>query len=508
MDQVLAIQKVSEKIRNALESNICENPEQIAAFLREIDQNLQAFLDQDIDFKIVTDSLDDSIFITDKNGVCLYVNPAYQRNTGILPEEVLGRNVSDIVAEGKLFTGGATMDVIKTGKRSFRLSTVHKYDPPSIGYTIGVPIFDKNGELNQVVVSSRPITTLQALQQDFGKFLEEINSLNKSNERIRFFDNEEDPVKLVGSSEGLQKIWNTIQLAAPTDATVLITGESGVGKEIVADEIYRLSDRCDKTFIKVNCASIPDNLLESELFGYEKGAFSGASAGGKQGLFEIASGGTLLLDEIGDMPMELQVKLLRAIQTKEITRVGGTKPIRLDIRFIAATNSDLKKKITEGTFRQDLYYRLNVIPIDIPPLRERLSDLEDLANHFVEYYNKKYQRNFKLTQDHLAILRQYSWPGNIRELENVIEYTTICASGSNEEANEMLRGILGASKREDVHPGDGTLTQSLEHYEKNLIESALKSSKSLREAGTKLGVNASTISRKIKYYDIDYPAKK
>lgn len=510
MDQVLAIQKVKEKIRKTLDSGEYRDGKKMADFLQEIDHDLEVFLAQGIDFKIVVDALDDSIFITDKEGTCLYVNPAHQRNTEILPEEVLGRKVSDITAEGKLFTGGATMDVIESKKKIFRLSTVNKTNPPSVGYAVGVPIFDQYGALHQVVVSSRPILTLQALQEDFGKFLQEANALNKSKENVRILENATTPDfksnKLVGSSYSLQKVWNTIKMAAPTDATVLITGESGVGKEVVADEIYRLSARSHKTFIKVNCASIPANLLESELFGYERGAFSGANTSGKQGLFEMADGGTLLLDEIGDMSMDLQVKLLRAIQTKEITRVGGTKPIHLDIRFIAATNSDLKKKIADGTFRQDLYYRLNVIPICIPPLRERLNDLDELCAHFVDEYTKKHNRDFVLTQDQLAIMKQYTWPGNIRELENVIEYLTICASGTKEVADEMLKGLLDISQGDEGAVASGTLSQSLENYEKALIESVLRDSTSLRDAGAKLGVNASTISRKIKQYGIDYPA--
>lgn len=510
MDQVIAIQKVKEKIRRVLDREEYKDPDTMGDFLREIDNDLEVFLAQGIDFKIVVDTLDDSIFITDKDGTCLYVNPAHQRNTEILPEEVIGRNVSDITSEGKLFTGGATMDVIKTQKKIFRLSTVNKTNPPSVGYAVGVPIFDQRGELHQVVVSSRPILTLQALQEDFGKFLQEANGLNKRRENIRILENAKTPGfksnKLVGSSYSLQKVWNTIKMAAPTDATVLITGESGVGKEVVADEIYRLSSRSHKTFIKVNCASIPANLLESELFGYEKGAFSGANTSGKQGLFEMADGGTLLLDEIGDMSMDLQVKLLRAIQTKEITRVGGTRPIKLDIRFIAATNSDLKRKIAEGTFRQDLYYRLNVIPISIPPLRERLNDLDDLCHHFVAVYTEKHGREFVLTEDQLSIMKQYSWPGNIRELENVIEYLTICASGTKEVADEMLKGLLDISQGDEAVTSSGTLSQSLESYEKALIESVLKSSTSLRDAGAKLGVNASTISRKIKQYGIEYPS--
>ncbi|MGF6375906.1 TyrR family helix-turn-helix protein [Clostridiales Family XIII bacterium PM5-7] len=508
MNQVLAIQMVKEKLQKAIASGTNTDSVAMLNLLKEVDNDLQVFLEQGIDFKIVVDSLDDSIFITDKDGRVMYVNPAHEINTSILPEEVLGRTVNDIVEEGKLFTGGATLDVIKTKKKSFRLSTVQKTNPPGVGYAVGVPIFDQSGQLHQVVVSSRPILSLQALQEDFGRFLKEANSINETRDKIRILPNSNIPQlqssRLVGSSYYLRKVWDTIEKSAPTDATVLITGESGVGKEIVADEIYRMSERREKTFIKVNCASIPLNLLESELFGYDKGAFSGANTNGKQGLFELADGGTLLLDEIGDMPMDLQVKLLRAIQSKEITRVGGTKPIPLDIRFIAATNSNLKQKISEGKFRQDLYYRLNVIPIYIPPLRERLNDLDELCHHFVNQYTEKHNRHFNLTDEHLAIMKRYNWPGNIRELENVIEYLTICSSGAKEIDNEMLTGLLDISQGDDSITSTGSLTESMENYEKSLLESVLKNSKSLRDAGAKLGVNASTISRKIRQYGIEY----
>jgi transcriptional regulator with PAS, ATPase and Fis domain len=223
---------------------------------------------------------------------------------------------------------------------------------------------------------------------------------------------------MIGSSDTVQKVWNLINLIADTDATVLITGESGVGKEVVADEIYRRSNRNQKPFIKVNCASIPSNLLESELFGYEKGAFSGANSSGKAGLFELANSGILLLDEIGDMPMDLQAKLLRVIQSREITRVGGTKTIPLDIRIIALTNADLKAKIKEGSFRSDLYYRLSVIPIHLDPLRNHVEDIEDLSSYFIETYSRKHRRSINLTKKNITLMKMYSWPGNIRELEN------------------------------------------------------------------------------------------
>lgn len=524
MKQAIAIKKVTEMINSAIDGKTYEDSAETLKLLRNIQSELGYFLKEGIDYKIVVDSLDDSVFITDKNGVCIYVNPAHQRNTTIKPEEVIGRSVYDITSEGKLFTGGSTIDVIKNKSKVLRLSTVTKTDPPEVGYAIGVPIFDENGELYQVVSTSRPVLSLRPLQEDFNKFLNETNTTRTEAEKIRIIrENEDEKLcskTLIGFSRSLKDQWETIKMAAPTDATVLITGESGVGKEVVADEIYRLSLRKGKPFIKVNCASIPANLLESELFGYEKGAFSGANSQGKQGLFELANGGTLFLDEIGDMPLDFQAKLLRAIQHKEILRVGGVKTIKLDIRFISATNSDLKSKIKDGSFRQDLFFRLNVIPVNVPPLRDRLVDLEELTGHFVNVFSKKYDKNFSLAANQIEIMKRYSWPGNIRELENIIEYLTICASSSRGITDELLLGLLEISTgddainyNEDIRIANKiqasiTLPEAIENYEKQLIESVLKESSNLREAGKRLGVNASTISRKIKTYGIDYSGSK
>ena len=503
MDQVLAIIKICNKIKKALPK---VQDLQYRHLLEEILTDLGVFLDKGIDFKEVVDSLDDSIFITDAKGKVLYVNPAYEQNTGILPEEVLHRYVSDILKEGKLFTGGATLDVIKTKKKIFRLSTTIKFDPPKIAYAIGVPILDENNKLKQVVVNSRPILTLKALKEDYERFLEEVKSIQEPS-TVRIIPNAENhdlTKRMVGSGDTIQKIWNIIDLIADTDATVLITGESGVGKEVVADEIYRRSNRNQKPFIKVNCASIPSNLLESELFGYEKGAFSGANSAGKVGLFELANSGILLLDEIGDMPLDLQAKLLRAIQSKEITRVGGTKSIALDIRIIALTNSDLKQKIKDGSFRSDLFYRLSVIPIHLDPLRDHVEDIELLSQYFIELYSHKHKRTINLTEKNITLMKMYSWPGNIRELENVIEYLVICCSGTAEIDDNMLKGILGISKG-DENAESFDLTKSVEQFEKQQIEKVLGITNNLREAGDILNVNASTISRKIKQYGIVYP---
>ncbi|MBR6473560.1 MAG: sigma 54-interacting transcriptional regulator [Firmicutes bacterium] len=458
------------------------------------------------DFKEIIDNLDESLLITDAEGRVRYVNPAYTANTGIPADAVMGRTVREILDDGHIFTGGAVMSVLETGKKAYRLSDVVYNGRPEKGYVIGVPVYREDGSLKGVIAQSRPIKTLRMLQDDYTQFLSEANKLE--NPTVVLDDFNQDALRdsrLIGKSKAIREIWTTITRFAPTTASVLITGESGCGKEIVADEIYFMSERKNKPFVKVNCASIPANLLESELFGYEKGAFTGASSSGKKGLFEVANTGTLLLDEIGDMPLDLQVKLLRAIQSKEITRVGGTKKISLDIRIIASTNVDLREKIKEGLFRQDLYYRLNVVPIHIPPLRERPEDIPLLCDHFIVMYRIRHGNELILTDKHYDILQSYSWPGNVRELENVIEYLTIFSKGTSGVETSTLRGMLDI---QDDAPAflshGGTLDEQVAAFEKALIEDVLKDSKSLREAGNKLGVNASTVSRKIKLYNIEY----
>ena len=383
MDRHIRLDTIAEKLE-ALCRQDGPVSGQAAQVLSEAVDELHAFQRENLDFHEIVEHVDHSIFVTDGEGNVLYVNPAYSQNTNVQPEDVLGRNVFDIVQEGRIFTGGASCDVIQNRKRVFRLSTTYKTDPPLMGYTAGVPVFNRDGSLSKVVVSSRPLSTLKLLQGDFEQFLHNLEEIRKREPVSSVNENSStlEARPMIGHSKALNGIWEKIRHVAASDATVLITGESGVGKEVVADEVYRHSLRNNRPYIKVNCAAIPASLLESELFGYDKGAFSGASAGGKAGLFELADGGTLLLDEIGDLPLDLQAKLLRAIQNREITRVGSTKARRLDIRFLSLTNSNLREKVAAGTFRSDLFYRLNVIPIQIPPLRARPEDIPELVEHF------------------------------------------------------------------------------------------------------------------------------
>ena len=303
MDRHIRLDTIAEKLE-ALCRQDGPVSGQAAQVLSEAVDELHAFQRENLDFHEIVEHVDHSIFVTDGEGNVLYVNPAYSQNTNVQPEDVLGRNVFDIVQEGRIFTGGASCDVIQNRKRVFRLSTTYKTDPPLMGYTVGVPVFNRDGSLSKVVVSSRPLSTLKLLQGDFEQFLHNLEEIRKREPVSSVNENSStlEARPMIGHSKALNGIWEKIRHVAASDATVLITGESGVGKEVVADEVYRHSLRNNRPYIKVNCAAIPASLLESELFGYDKGAFSGASAGGKAGLFELADGGTLLLDEIGDLP--------------------------------------------------------------------------------------------------------------------------------------------------------------------------------------------------------------
>lgn len=502
MDEITTIDGIIEQMEG-----LCTQPERLSVHaVREMVDALKRLKKCNVDFREIVEYMDHSLFVADGEGNTLYVNPAYTRNTGVAPEDVLGRNVFDIVQEGKVFTGGASCDVIRSGQRVFRLSTTYKTDQPLIGYAVGVPVFDKSGTLSKVVVTSRPLSTLQELHGDFERFVRNLEEIRKREPHSTVNENsstlEERP--MVGHSKALNSIWEKIRHVAASDATVLITGESGVGKEVVADEVYRHSLRNNRPYIKVNCAAIPSSLLESELFGYEKGAFSGANAGGKAGLFELADGGTLLLDEIGDLPLDLQAKLLRALQNREITRVGGTKARHLDIRILSLTNSNLREKVAAGTFRSDLFYRLNVIPIQIPPLRERPEDIPELIEHFIGLYSRKYQCSITLSPKAMEILTRYSWPGNVRELENALEYLTLCCPEGNSYQEDLVLDLLHQNNQ-DKSPAlasVSSLGDAVAQYERSLIESVMKDSRSMRSAAERLGVNVSTLSRKIKQYNI------
>ncbi|MBF7083850.1 sigma 54-interacting transcriptional regulator [Desulfallas sp. Bu1-1] len=455
-------------------------------------EELRLYKEKWLEVFLVGDVLYDGIYIIDNNGTVISVNKAFIKMTGITEEEIIGQSVKLLVKKG-IFTKPASLMALK--KRE-KISIITNINNQKIVATAN-PIFNEIGEVVQVLTVLRDVTYLIKLHEKLEysekltkKYISELDYLRKR---------DLDQSRLIGKSSSISQIKEVINQVAQTDVTVLITGETGVGKEIVANEIQRNSTRKDSPYIKVNCAAIPDTLLESELFGYEKGAFTGAQNKEKLGLFEIANSGTILLDEIGEMPIKLQSKLLRVLQEKEIIRLGGTKPIKLDIRLIAATNQKLEEQVKNGLFRQDLYYRLNVVPIHVPPLRSRLEDIPLLVNHFLHKYNEKYKKDKYVDSSAIEIMQQYDWPGNVRELEHVVERLVVIVTDPEIRADHIIK-IIDNKKLPSVYfdKSNLTLKEAVRMVERQMIQSALKTYGSTHKAARALGVSQPTVLRKAK----------
>jgi PAS domain S-box-containing protein len=348
----------------------------------------------------------DAISVVDEKGEHILVNPAYTRITGIEHDDIIGKNAHYDIEEGE---ESVHMKVLLTKKPVE--NTKLKLKPS--GKTVvaqAAPII-VNGEMKGSVAVLHDISTIKDLT----------DKLEEAEKKLRQLTYKYKPEDIIGSSKAINEVRKLIEKAAKVPATVLLRGESGTGKELFANSIHAQSSRSHKNFVRVNCAALSDSLLESELFGYDEGSFTGALKGGKKGLFEEANKGTIFLDEISEISLNTQAKLLRVLQEKEIMRVGNNKNIPVDVRVIAATNADLSKAIKEGKFREDLFYRLSILPIYIPPLRDRKEDIPLLVKSFIAKFNDEYGRNIvDISEEALRILQSHDWPGNVRELENTI----------------------------------------------------------------------------------------
>jgi PAS domain S-box-containing protein len=439
----------------------------------------------------IFEAVADGLVLVDEKGCVLRVNQAYQILTGITNEEYRGKHVHELIKEG--YIGRSLSD--KVIQRKTPYSTIDIRNGKELLLT-AIPVFNEQGDIVRVVTATRDITELSDLKNKLAeseaardRYLQEIRRLHA-----------QLPYKFIITNSPTIK--QKIELAlhvAQVDSNVLILGESGVGKDLLARLIHRSSKRALKSFIEINCGAVPANLLESEFFGYEAGAFTGALKEGKSGLFELAQGGTLFLDEVGDLPLELQVKVLRAVQNKQITRIGGTKTINLDVRIIAATNRDLEKMVAERTFRQDLYYRLNVVPIVLPPLRERREDIAPLAKEFLAKFNSKYGYQKWLHQDVINRLTNYDWPGNVRELENTIERAVVtCRNDCINLDCFSLAPCSEPTKCRDI----SMLKQNKAQEEKQLIVETYRRTHSTRKTAQVLGISQSSVVKKMKKYGI------
>ena len=369
------------------------------------------FTNKDFVFSILENSYD-GIYITDKNSVTIYVNKAYENLTGHKRSEYIGKHMDELISSG-IMKVHITGDVIRSGNS---VTVTEELISGKNVLITGNPIFNDQKEIIAVITNVRDISEIISLEKKERLAKEVISRYQK-----QFFD-ASTMKNIICESSNTISVFNFAAKVAPKDSTVLLTGETGVGKEVVAKYIHYNSLRKDNNYIKINCGAIPENLLESELFGYEEGSFTGAVKNGKKGKFEQADKGTLFIDEINQMPVSVQPKILRVLQEREVDRIGSERSIPVDVRIIAASNQDLKKLVGEGKFREDLYYRLNVFPIYVPPLRDRLEDLELLINMKIRTLNIDLGKSISKVDDSVfEAFRRYDWPGNIRELYNKLE---------------------------------------------------------------------------------------
>lgn len=434
----------------------------------------------------------DGIIVVDNQGLVQMVNKSFYR---VLSSE--RDPMGEAIERLRAICGELLNQVYRRVKANGKV-TFDRYkgkDSTELVIT-GSPVLDEQDHLVRVVISIHDLTELNQLKLQSERYSRELKSLRAREQK-----------DLIYHSSAMERVVNEALRVSGVDSTVLITGESGVGKEVIAKTIHQNSPRAEGPFIQINSGAIPENLLESELFGYEKGSFTGANKEGKPGMMELANGGTLVLDEVGDMPLNLQVKLLRAIQEQEIYRIGGRVPIKLNIRIISATNKNLEKLVKEKKFREDLFYRLNVVPIKIPPLRERKSDILPLAKHFLDKVNERYKLQKYFSYEVCKLFEEYNWPGNIRELANLVERLVIMSEQDaifpDQLPEEFSVNYSSAPLRltvDQLVP----LKEARDIVETELIIKALKEYNSLRRAGEVLGVAHSTLLRKARALGIPY----
>lgn len=452
-----------------------------------------------LDVDAVISSLYDDVIITDGKGKILKASGNFEKIYGKRSDELIGKTVKQLESE-KVFHPSVTLKVLK---EKTKLTDVQVTKGGRRVLVTGVPVFKENGEIFRVICYSRDITEpirlkehLSMMEQEMARLQSELDALR----REKLGDND-----FISVNPSMKRSLEMARKVAQVDVNVLLLGESGVGKTAIARYIHKHSHRADGPFIEVNCGAIPEALFESEFFGYEPGSFTGASKQGKAGFAELAHGGTLFLDEVSELSFSAQVKVLKFIQEKSYYRIGGTRLRRSDFRLIAATNKDLEKLVREGRFREDLFFRLNVVPITIPPLRERQEDLLPLIRYFLDKYRKKYRREKTLDPRAVDCLLEYSWPGNVRELENLVERLVVTVESEVIRLEDLPERV----RHPEIHApylldGNRTLPAILAEVEKKILIEAKKRCRSTTEMARMLGISQSTVVRKWhKYFPPD-----
>jgi len=450
------------------------------------------------ELQAVFESSPDGIWVCDGNGKVISINSASERLNGVDSRDIIGKHVSDIMGGG-LFDRSVTLEVLETHRQVSIIQSILKTSKSLL--VTGTPVFDALGNLSMVVVNERDITQLNLIREQLEqsrmvseKYREELAGLSVL---------ELEKQDIITENANMRKVITAAFKLANLDASnILLLGESGTGKGLLAKFIHKNGKRFKKPFIQINCAALPESLLEAELFGYERGAFTGARTGGKAGLFELAQEGTLFLDEIGDLPLYLQAKLLKYLDDFQVLRLGSLRPIKVDCAVIAATNQDLEKLVGKGHFRRDLYYRLNTFTIRIPPLRERSEDVFELVHHFINKYNRSLGMKKKISSAALDFLLSYSFPGNVRELKNMIKRAVFLSE--NDVIDESLMDIAGGGHQEASEGGLARLglPRAVMDAERAALERAVSLCRTTRDLARHLGVSQPTVVRKLRKYGL------
>ncbi|GIN97069.1 RNA polymerase subunit sigma-54 [Siminovitchia terrae] len=452
-------------------------------------------------FKKILNALSDGVLISDGEGRVLWLNTACANFSNKPKSFLIGKSVY-LLEEMGVFKPSVTKMVIE---KQALVSTVQTSKGKDLRFIVtGYPIKDEEGKIDCIIAQTKDITEIVHTTTE----LEETQLLLKrySQEIMRInYEKQADSYYFTSQSPAYLSLLQTIDKIAPAESTVLLSGETGVGKNVIAQQIHGLSERGNEPFVEINCGAIPESLIESELFGYVKGAFTGANKGGKAGLIKMADGGTLFLDEIGELPIHLQAKLLQFLQQRKFLPVGSTEYQTADVRVLAATNLDLMEEVKKGNFRSDLFYRLNVLPVRIPSLKERKEDIIGLVQYNLEKYNKKHKRNCRLSADVMDIFQHCDWPGNIRELENLIERLVIIAPEHEIQVKDlpahMREKEVNAFDLSSFNRGD-SLNEVLESVEKSIISKAYAQFKTTRKTAEELGVSQSLLMRRLKKYNL------
>jgi len=466
-------------------------------------QQLESYRRLNVQLEAIFKSSSDGIWLCDGNGKIIKINGASEKINAIKAKDVVGKNVREIVEKG-LIDRSVTLEVLETERQVSLLQYLKKTNKYLL--VTGTPVFDEDGHISLVVVNERDMTQLNVMKEKLDQTRMETQRFKDELVELSLLELKEQ--EIIAKSEEMRQVLRIAAKLAKMEASnILILGETGTGKGLLAKFIHKYSDSKKKPFIQINCAALPESLLEAELFGYEKGAFTGAREHGKIGLFELAHEGTLFLDEIGDLPLSVQAKLLKYLDDHEIMRLGGIKPKQVDCTIIAATNRNLETRSRQRKFRQDLFFRLNTFVMQIPPLRERPDDIFELVNHLLDKYNQKYGLGRLISPNAMEQIKSYSFPGNVRELKNMIKMAVMMS-----ETDSLDEYILRDFKKpalEQTHDGQkpGSKMSLIEEtlaFEKNLLKNAMMNFKTTREMARFLGINQSTVVRKIKKHGLAY----